>query len=102
MKRLLLSLFILATLLLPVAAAKPKPPRYDLQPNAVYEVSVRRVVDGDTIVVDFSMGEQERVRLIGVNTPETVHPKKPGAGAKERTMEGLGINNKKRSREAPL
>ncbi len=57
--------------------AKPKPPLYDLQPNAVYQVSVQRVVDGDTIVVDFPTGERERVRLIGVNTPETVHPKKP-------------------------
>ena len=77
MKRVLLLLFMLTALLLPAADAKPKPPRYDLQPNVVYEVSVRRVVDGDTIVVDFSTGERERVRLIGVNTPETVHPKKP-------------------------
>jgi len=34
---------------------------------------VRRVVDGDTIV----LGTGERIRLIGVDTPETVHPKKP-------------------------
>jgi micrococcal nuclease len=33
---------------------------------------VQRVVDGDTLV----LGTGERVRLIGVNTPETVHPKK--------------------------
>ena len=77
MKRVLLLLFMLTALLLPAADAKPKPPRYDLQPNAVYQVSVQRVVDGDTIIVDFSTGERERVRLIGVNTPETVHPKKP-------------------------
>lgn len=77
MKRVLLLLFMLTALLLPAADAKPKPPRYDLQPNAVYQVSVQRVVDGDTIIVDFLTGEQERVRLIGVNTPETVHPKKP-------------------------
>lgn len=77
MKRVLLLLFMLTALLLPAADAKPKPPRYDLQPNAVYQVSVQRVVDGDTIVVDFPTGERERVRLIGVNTPETVHPKKP-------------------------
>lgn len=70
-------LCLLLGLSIPARAAKPKPPRYDLQPNAVYEVSVRRVVDGDTIVVDFSTGKQERVRLIGVNTPETVHSKKP-------------------------
>ena len=35
-----------------------------------------RVIDGDTIVVDMS-GKEERVRLIGVDTPETVHPEKP-------------------------
>lgn len=40
----------------------------------VYLVS--RVVDGDTIVVDMG-GYDETVRLIGVNTPETVDPRKP-------------------------
>ena len=32
-----------------------------------------RVVDGDTIVVRYG-GTEERVRLIGVDTPESVHP----------------------------
>jgi len=35
-----------------------------------------RVIDGDTIVVAIN-GKEERVRLIGVDTPETVHPSKP-------------------------
>lgn len=35
-----------------------------------------RVVDGDTIIVEIN-GMKERVRLIGVDTPETVHPLKP-------------------------
>ena len=35
-----------------------------------------RVLDGDTIVVEIE-GKQEKVRLIGVDTPETVHPQKP-------------------------
>jgi len=35
-----------------------------------------RVVDGDTIVVHVA-GKEESVRLIGVDTPETVHPSKP-------------------------
>ena len=34
---------------------------------------VKRVVDGDT----FILANNERVRLIGINTPETVHPSKP-------------------------
>lgn len=46
--------------------------------NIVVDLQGRciRVVDGDTIVVD--LGERrEKVRLIGVDTPETVHPAKP-------------------------
>jgi micrococcal nuclease len=39
------------------------------------KTSVLGVVDGDTIVIDFN-GKEEKVRLIGVDTPETVHPKK--------------------------
>jgi micrococcal nuclease len=37
---------------------------------------VVRVVDGDTIVARLPSGE-EHVRLIGVDTPETVDPRKP-------------------------
>lgn len=37
---------------------------------------VTRVVDGDTIVVT-TPGKTEKVRLIGVDTPETVDPRKP-------------------------
>jgi len=37
----------------------------------VYRVS--RVIDGDT----FKLDNEERVRLLGVDTPETKHPKKP-------------------------
>ena len=36
-----------------------------------YEVV--RAVDGDTIILDIE-GTEERVRLIGINTPESVHP----------------------------
>ena len=34
---------------------------------------VKRVIDGDTFILE----NGERVRLIGVDTPETVHPNKP-------------------------
>jgi len=51
---------------------------------------VLRVVDGDTIVVS----PNERVRLIGVDTPETVHPAKAvqcfGREAKEFTRRMIG------------
>lgn len=36
---------------------------------------VIRVVDGDTIVIDYN-GSPEKVRLLCVNTPESVHPDK--------------------------
>ncbi len=41
------------------------------------KVKVVRVVDGDTIVVRFQNGRYEKVRLIGINTPETVDPRRP-------------------------
>ncbi len=41
------------------------------------KVKVVRVVDGDTIVVKFKNGRYEKVRLIGINTPETVDPRRP-------------------------
>ncbi|MCP4119161.1 MAG: hypothetical protein GY737_27905 [Desulfobacteraceae bacterium] len=37
------------------------------------EYKVLRVVDGDTIDIDYN-GHKERVRLLCVNTPESVHP----------------------------
>jgi micrococcal nuclease len=37
---------------------------------------VTRVVDGDTIVVDLG-GRSEKVRLLGIDTPETKSPTKP-------------------------
>jgi micrococcal nuclease len=37
--------------------------------------TMKRVVDGDTIDIAIS-GNTERVRLIGINTPETKHPTK--------------------------
>lgn len=36
---------------------------------------VKRQVDGDTIIVNIE-GEDKRVRLLGVDTPESVHPTK--------------------------
>lgn len=51
-------------------------------------VSVVRVVDGDTIVARLPGGEKS-IRLIGIDTPETVDPRKPvqcfGREASERT-----------------
>ena len=37
---------------------------------------IAHVIDGDTVDIDIN-GRTERVRLIGVDTPETKHPTKP-------------------------
>ncbi len=39
-------------------------------------VEIAHVIDGDTVDIDIN-GHTERVRLIGLNTPETKHPTKP-------------------------
>ena len=48
------------------------------KPSARHSVTVRvlRIVDGDTIEVSLG-GEEEDVRYIGVDTPETVAPGQP-------------------------
>jgi micrococcal nuclease len=40
------------------------------------KVKVIEVIDGDTLLIEFPDGEKEKLRLIGVDTPETKHPKK--------------------------
>ena len=45
-------------------------------PNGPFEAKVVRVIDGDTIVVEYK-GSTERVRYIGVDTPESVKPNTP-------------------------
>jgi micrococcal nuclease len=51
-------------------------------------VRIVRVVDGDTVVARLAGGD-EKVRLIGIDTPETVDPRKPvqcfGKEASDRT-----------------
>lgn len=56
--------------------------------------TVTRVVDGDTLLID----GHERVRLIGVNTPESVDPRRPveffgkeAAAFVRRTAEGRRV-----------
>lgn len=49
---------------------------YTKSTNSFEEAKVTRVVDGDTIIVNLN-GKDEKLRMILVDTPETVHPKKP-------------------------
>lgn len=53
-------------------------------------VKVTRVVDGDTIDVEID-GKTERVRYIGIDTPETVDPRKP--------VQCFGVEASKKNKE---
>lgn len=48
-------------------------PNMDFTGDAKYRII--KIVDGDTICIERD-GKSESVRLIGVDTPETVNPKK--------------------------
>ncbi len=69
--------------------------------NTLYKVT--KVVDGDTIAVDIS-GKVETLRLIGINTPETVDPRKPvecfGKEASNKAKEILTGKNVKLEAES--
>lgn len=66
--------------------------RTSAAPAAPGAATVVHVVDGDTVVVDLA-GRQETLRLIGIDTPETVDPDQPpecfGAEASAHTKELL-------------
>jgi micrococcal nuclease len=55
---------------------------------------VVRVADGDTLTVQFDDGEEETIRFLDVDTPETVHPTRPeecyGAQASDFTKTLMG------------
>jgi len=66
-------------------------------PNYVYRCVVTRVVDGDTVDADidlgFNMFSKDRIRLIGIDTPESrtrnKHEKIHGLASKARLKELL-------------
>ena len=68
-----------------------------------YNAIVNRVVDGDTVDVTidlgFSVWKKIRVRMEGINTPESrtrdLEEKKRGLAAKDRLKEILEFNNSK-------
>ncbi|MCR4817816.1 MAG: thermonuclease family protein [Fretibacterium sp.] len=73
---------LLQSLLGETPAEQPKAPgaqtsgkKTTAQVGDKLEGTVKRVVDGDTLLVEVD-GQSRRVRLVGVDTPETVHPNK--------------------------
>ncbi len=84
-KRHLLILAVTGTLLVGLVALMAGQPARPTTPPTLPAVDVSRitprkvvrVVDGDTIVIENQNRNHRTVRLIGVDTPETVHPSKP-------------------------
>jgi micrococcal nuclease len=80
MKKPLIFMLIILVLALPgcqvftssIDNTQPDP----INSGNVIDAQVVRVVDGDTIIVNVE-GQEYRVRYIGIDTPETVHPTKP-------------------------
>lgn len=54
-----------------VLAATTEAPRASTDGAFTYRGTVTRVVDGDTLDVRLASGTRERIRLIGIDTPET-------------------------------
>lgn len=73
---------ILLVLVAGVVLGDVRPPAWrggadpELRPGGAVVARVERVVDGDTVVVRIG-GRHERVRYLGVDTPETVKPNAP-------------------------
>ena len=78
MLRRFLAILAVAVLVLALAGcSRSSPPRAAAGAGASgANAAVERVVDGDTIIVRAS-GRRERVRFIGVDTPESVKPNTP-------------------------
>jgi len=69
-----IKLIIIGLLLFFLAALVSIRETQDNQPKDTY--SVKKVIDGDTIEIE-RYGKAEKVRMIGIDTPETLDPRKP-------------------------
>ncbi|WP_049752567.1 thermonuclease family protein [Candidatus Desulforudis audaxviator] len=78
MCRCLFGLALLLAVFLACSGCGPPSPEKREQPGeGPVAVRVVRVVDGDTVVVAMPGGAEERLRLIGVDTPEISEPPEP-------------------------
>lgn len=78
-KEIVIALFLLLGLSSPLdvsVTGLPAPSGEAAQIASTTLYSVIKVVDGDTIHIEVN-GKKETVRLIGINTPETVDPRRP-------------------------
>lgn len=74
----------------PILSDSPTPFSTSLISSGKEFAQIVKVVDGDTITVSLN-GKNETIRIIGINTPETVDPRK--------TVECFGIEASNKARE---
>lgn len=74
----------------PILSDSPTPFSTSLISNDKDSAQIVKVVDGDTITVSLN-GKNETIRIIGINTPETVDPRK--------TVECFGIEASSKAKE---
>lgn len=89
---------LLLVLLCPLATTGCAGVLDDSTPTGPLTASVVRAVDGDTLIVRLASGERERVRVIGIDTPEDVAPGRPvqcwsrqAARFTSSALEGRGV-----------
>lgn len=86
-----------------VPATQQQPAKTEQSTNSTQLYKVVAVIDGDTIDVDLN-GKTERLRLIGIDTPETKDPRKPvqcfGKEASEQAHKLLDGKNVRLEAEA--
>lgn len=70
--RPLLVVLVLAALVTPLQAADRTQPRPSLERIAV-DPALIDVGDGDTVVIRWDQGDRERIRILGIDTPEIAH-----------------------------
>lgn len=73
---LIVAAFLIAQRWLAFTSGAELPADYPLRPDNLPQARVIEVVDGDTVRVRLD-DREETVRLIGIDTPETVHPTRP-------------------------
>ena len=82
---LILGVLVGILLMLPLTLHAPSPEAKSRAPQVITSsvapaennlAHVVRAVDGDTLVVTIA-GKEERVRMLGINAPESVDPKRP-------------------------
>ncbi len=93
-----MALFVIALIkIAPLTMKDPSNEKNTLKNENTASYCVIEVVDGDTIKIDYQ-GTEEKVRLIGIDTPESVHPNPEknvpyGKVATEYTKAFIGEND---------